>query len=62
MELSADFKAHVIVYSDKIEWLASTMPQLDRRMLDQIGGEVARTTTIVRYPLGRLSLRDNRRI
>lgn len=49
MELNADFKNRVIVHSDKLEWGASPMPGVDRRMLDRIGNEVARATTIVRY-------------
>ena len=49
MELNADFKERVVVHSGKLEWLASPMPGVDRRMLDRIGGEVARATTIVRY-------------
>ena len=49
MDLHSDFTKRVVVHSDEIEWLASPMPGVDRRMLDRIGGEVARATTIVRY-------------
>lgn len=49
MELNADFKKRVIIHSDQLEWNASPMLGVDRRMLDRIGGEVARATTIVRY-------------
>ncbi|QIK39800.1 cupin domain-containing protein [Pontivivens nitratireducens] len=49
MELNADFSERVLVHSDEVEWQASPMPGVDRRMLDRIGGEVARATTIVRY-------------
>lgn len=49
MELNADFKSRVVIHSDQIEWIASPMPGVDRRMLDRIGGEVARATSIVRY-------------
>ncbi|MEN8889235.1 MAG: cupin domain-containing protein [Celeribacter marinus] len=49
MELNADFSKRVVVHSDQLEWSASPMPGVDRRMLDRIGGEVARATTIVRY-------------
>lgn len=52
MELNADFHRRVVVHSDQLEWLASPMPGVDRRMLDRIGGEVARATTIVRYAAG----------
>ncbi len=49
MELNADFEERVVVHSDQLEWSASPMVGVDRRMLDRIGGEVARATTIVRY-------------
>ncbi|MEM1075346.1 MAG: cupin domain-containing protein [Pseudomonadota bacterium] len=49
MDLNADFSQRVLVHSDQIDWLASPMPGVDRRMLDRIGDEVARATTIVRY-------------
>ena len=49
MELTADFSQRVVVHSDQLDWVASPMPGVDRRMLDRIGGEVARATTIVRY-------------
>lgn len=49
MELNADFKARVVVHSDQLDWIASPMPGVDRRMLDRIGDEVARATSIVRY-------------
>lgn len=52
MELNADFKKRVVVHSEQLEWIASPMPGVDRRMLDRIGGEVARATTIVRYAPG----------
>lgn len=52
MELNADFKKRVVVHSEQLEWNASPMPGVDRRMLDRIGGEVARATTIVRYAPG----------
>jgi anti-sigma factor ChrR (cupin superfamily) len=49
MELNADFARRVVVHSETLDWQASPMPGVDRRMLDRIGGEVARATTIVRY-------------
>ena len=49
MELNADFNKRVVVHSDQLEWIPSPMPGVDRRMLDRIGDEVARATTIVRY-------------
>lgn len=52
MELNSDFSARALVHSDKIDWLPSPMKGVDRRMLDRIGGEVARATTIVWYAPG----------
>lgn len=49
MELNANFSDRIVVHSNQLEWQASPMPGVDRRMLDRIGGEVARATTIVRY-------------
>jgi anti-sigma factor ChrR (cupin superfamily) len=49
MDLNADFSQRVVVHSDQLTWQTSPMPDVDRRMLDRIGGEVARATTIVRY-------------
>lgn len=49
MDLNADFDRAVVVHSESIGWIASPMPGVDRRMLDRIGDEVARATSIVRY-------------
>jgi anti-sigma factor ChrR (cupin superfamily) len=49
MNLNSSFDNRVLMHSDEIDWLASPMPGVDRRMLDRIGDEVARATTIVRY-------------
>ena len=49
MEINADFKKQVAVNSEELDWIASPMPGVDRRMLDRIGGEVARATSLVRY-------------
>lgn len=52
MEINSDFSSRVVVHADQLEWQASPMKGVDRRMLDRIGGEVARATTIVRYAPG----------
>ena len=49
MELNADFDKRAAVHAGRIDWVASPMPGVDRRMLDRIGDEVARATSIVRY-------------
>lgn len=52
MAVNADFSKRVLLHADEIEWLASPMAGVHRRMLDRIGDEVARATTIVRYAPG----------
>jgi hypothetical protein len=52
MELNADFSQRVVVHTGDLAWIASPMAGVDRRMLDRIGDEVARATSIVRYAPG----------
>ena len=52
MDLNADFTQRVLLNSEDLPWQASPMEGVERRMLDRIGGEVARATTIVRYAPG----------
>ena len=47
-----DFSKRAAVHSAEEPWVASPMAGVDRRMLDRIGDEVARATTIVRYAPG----------
>ena len=49
MKLNADFTQRVLIHTEEMDWVASPMPGVDRRMLDRIGEEVARATSIVRY-------------
>ncbi|SFR98242.1 cupin domain-containing protein [Yoonia litorea] len=49
MELNADFTKRVLVHADELRWTASPVPGVERRMLDRIGDEIARATSIVRY-------------
>lgn len=49
MELNADFSKRAVVHSEAVEWVPSPMPGVDRRMLDRMGDEIARATSIVRY-------------
>ena len=56
MELNADFSQRVAVHAARLPWVASPIVGVDRRMLDRIGDEVARATSIVRYaPASRFS-------
>jgi hypothetical protein len=49
MEINADFSKRVAVHAARLPWIPSPMKGVDRRMLDRVGGEVARATSIVRY-------------
>ena len=49
MRLNADFSKRVVVRPDEHHWVASPMPGVERMMLDRIGDEVARATSLVRY-------------
>ncbi|OAH45367.1 cupin [Sphingobium yanoikuyae] len=49
MHVNVDFSQRVVVHSSEEPWVASPMAGVDRRMLDRVGDEVARATTIVRY-------------
>ena len=49
MELNADFSQRAAVHAAKLPWTPSPMAGVHRRMLDRIGDEVARATSIVRY-------------
>ena len=52
MNLNADFSCRVAVHGASLPWVASPMAGVERRMLDRVGGEVARATSIVRYARG----------
>lgn len=49
MDLNADFSRRVAVHASRLPWVPSPMAGVERRMLDRIGDEVARATSIVRY-------------
>lgn len=56
MEVNSDFGARCIVHTSGMGWVKSPMPGVERRMLDRLGEEVARATSIVRYaPKSRFS-------
>jgi hypothetical protein len=49
MDLNSDFTARAVVHGAGLPWVASPIAGVERRMLDRIGDEVARATSIVRY-------------
>ena len=52
MQLNADFTRRAVVHAARLAWVRSPIAGVDRRMLDRIGDEVARATSIVRYAPG----------
>ena len=52
MEIHADFRKRAAVHSQRLAWVPSPSAGVERRMLDRVGAEVARATSIVRYAPG----------
>jgi hypothetical protein len=52
VEINSDFSVRAVAHGARLGWVPSPMAGVDRRMLDRIGGEVARATSIVRYAPG----------
>src|SRR2546427_354498 len=49
MLINADFSTRVVLRPDELSWSPSPMSGVERKMLDRIGDEVARATSVVRY-------------
>jgi len=52
MNINDDFTARIVAHAADATWSPSPLPGVDRRMLDRVGNEVARATSIVRYAPG----------
>lgn len=52
LRINGDFSKRAVVPGDRYVWAASPESGVERVMLDRIGGEVARATSIVRYAPG----------
>ncbi|MDQ3261770.1 MAG: cupin domain-containing protein [Pseudomonadota bacterium] len=52
MDLNSDFSQRAVVHAAHLPWVASPIPGVERRMLDRVGDEIARATSIVRYAPG----------
>lgn len=52
MRINADFTKRAAVHFEDTPWVPSPAPGVERKMLDRIGEEVARATTIVRFAPG----------
>jgi anti-sigma factor ChrR (cupin superfamily) len=49
MQLNSDFSQRAAVHAAQLPWVPSPMAGVERRMLDRVGAEVARATSLVRY-------------
>jgi anti-sigma factor ChrR (cupin superfamily) len=49
MRVNSDFSQRVVIRPEDYRWVDSPMPGVERMMLDRIGDEVARATSLVRY-------------
>lgn len=49
MRINADFSQRVVVRPGDYRWVGSPTPGVERMMLDRIGDEVARATSLVRF-------------
>lgn len=47
--INASFDERVVIQPSQYQWVDSPMPGVERMMLDRVGGEVARATSLVRY-------------
>ncbi len=54
MLVNADFSLRAAVGAHQYQWVPSPQPGVERVMLDRVGGEKARATSIVRYAPGSL--------
>jgi anti-sigma factor ChrR (cupin superfamily) len=52
LEINADFGRRAAVHAARMSWSPSPVPGVERRMLDRVGNEVARATSLVRYAAG----------
>lgn len=50
--INADFIRRVVIDTNRQPWAPSPKPGVERRLLDRIGGELARATSLVRYAPG----------
>lgn len=49
LRINADFDQRVVINPNDYSWVDSPMPGVERMMLDRVGDEVARATSLVRY-------------
>jgi anti-sigma factor ChrR (cupin superfamily) len=49
MNIHSDLNERIVLHTDRLAWHASPIQGVERQMLDRVGDEVARATSLVRY-------------
>ena len=49
MHFKGDYSQRIVLNHQDIDWVGSPLAGVERRMLDRIGNEVAKATSVVRY-------------
>ncbi len=52
MRINADLKERAVIDTDAMDWVASPLAGVERRMLDRHGAEAGRATSLVRFQPG----------
>ena len=52
MNINSDYSKRVVINHHDLPWVPSPELGVERRMLDRIGDEVAKATSVVRYRSG----------
>ena len=52
MNINQDMSQRVVLYTAQMDWVGSPASGVQRKMLDRVGAEVARATSVVRYESG----------
>jgi len=49
MNIHSDLSVRIVLHTDRLAWHSSPIQGVERQMLDRVGEEVARATSVVRY-------------
>lgn len=52
MLINADLGERAVSFADEVEWTASSLDGVQRRILERDGDKIARATSVIRYPSG----------
>lgn len=57
--INADYSQRVVINHHDLPWVASPESGVERRMLERVGDEIAKATSMVRYQPGSRFARHN---